>query len=730
MKKLKILFFTDSHISFKTPTSRIDDYQEAIYNKISELVELANKESFDYILCGGDLFHNPSPTPNSAMIANEISKLFLKSKAKVVVVPGNHDLYSYNISTLNKTLLGIYQANEVVRILDRTNPLTIKLGDKEIAIEGQEYHIGIDKYSKEDYECNCKADFNILVTHSMITSSVISKHYEKNKVNHIDINAIETTADILLSGHEHNGYKQKKTDKTLFLNPGSLSRTDSTLKHKPKALIIEINENLNYTVDEYILKTAKDYNDIFDNTLKNEKNNKDILLDKFKQEIKDISVSQCSNIETIIEEISQANEIPKDIINTAYSYLELADQKNLSTKHIKKQDKIIIKRIEINNFQSHKHSVIELDNGLNALVGVSDSGKSAIVRALIWCLYNYPKGDEFIRTGENKTSVKVSLSDGSYIIRSRDKKSSGSYTVCDVNGELQHYEGFGSELPIEVENEHQMPYIPLTKDKSINVNISQQLDQPFLLTESPSVKAIAVGKITNTDKVDAAIKTISSDCKSVQKEIKTLSKLLKEKNSELIKYEDLDNDKKLIDILEDKFEKYYNLLEEFSELENMLKGYNKIESRISELENLLNKRVDFELVESRINSSKDAINILIMLADSYSNLNRIDKYIDDCKKEIEYILDFDKINKYIKEANDNYNKLLEIIDCAGKCSVVVKKMNIEKQSWSSNSAKINSIKECITYNENILEETVREMDLCPVCNTKLGDEQINHLKGR
>lgn len=82
---------------------------------------------------------------------------------------------------------------------------------------------------------------------------------------------------------------------------------------------------------------------------------------------------------------------------------------------------IFIKSIEIENFQSHKYSKLDFSENLNVIVGPSDNGKSAIIRALKWVLFNEPKGTEFIRYGENFCRVSIILSDGSKIIRERTK---------------------------------------------------------------------------------------------------------------------------------------------------------------------------------------------------------------------------------------------------------------------------------------------------------------------
>ena len=73
---------------------------------------------------------------------------------------------------------------------------------------------------------------------------------------------------------------------------------------------------------------------------------------------------------------------------------------------------ISITKLTLENFQSHKYTVINFDEGLNSIVGATDSGKTAIFRALKWALYNDPSGDYFIRTGEDYVSVKVELSNG------------------------------------------------------------------------------------------------------------------------------------------------------------------------------------------------------------------------------------------------------------------------------------------------------------------------------
>jgi DNA repair exonuclease SbcCD ATPase subunit len=74
-----------------------------------------------------------------------------------------------------------------------------------------------------------------------------------------------------------------------------------------------------------------------------------------------------------------------------------------------------IKRLILENFQSHKYSEVDFAAGLNVIVGPSDTGKSAVIRALKWVLYNEPSGDFFIREGETNCSVTIHISDGTIL---------------------------------------------------------------------------------------------------------------------------------------------------------------------------------------------------------------------------------------------------------------------------------------------------------------------------
>jgi len=125
----------------------------------------------------------------------------------------------------------------------------------------------------------------------------------------------------------------------------------------------------------------------------------------------------------------------------------------------------MIQTIQINNFQSHKHTYLTLDPGVNIIVGPSDSGKTAILRALRWLVWNRPTGEAFRSSWGGETLVEITLDD---FILQRSKDKENIYKIVNDN-EVKLLKAFGTEVPEEVSK-------ILNLDDS---NLQQQMDAPF-----------------------------------------------------------------------------------------------------------------------------------------------------------------------------------------------------------------------------------------------------------
>lgn len=125
----------------------------------------------------------------------------------------------------------------------------------------------------------------------------------------------------------------------------------------------------------------------------------------------------------------------------------------------------MISAISIKNFQAHKWLRLRFDAGITTIVGPSDMGKSAIIRALRWALTNRPGGDAFVRHGsQHAATVRVKI-DGRTITRRRG----GVSTQNEYHLDAKEYKAFGRTVPADIEalvnmgdtgwqNQHDAPY--------------------------------------------------------------------------------------------------------------------------------------------------------------------------------------------------------------------------------------------------------------------------------
>ncbi|WP_018306303.1 AAA family ATPase [Desulfitobacterium hafniense] len=168
-----------------------------------------------------------------------------------------------------------------------------------------------------------------------------------------------------------------------------------------------------------------------------------------------------------------------------------------------------LKTLRLQNFQSHGNTDIEFagQGCLTVITGPSDSGKSAIIRALKWLLYNSPRGDGFITVGKDICGVRAFYDDETVVARYRSR---GSVNRYEVNG--QAYEGFGTGVPLEVQQATGIRKLHIG-DQDYLLNLSDQLAGPFLGNDSTPAPARAkvLGKLAGTEEMDHASKEVGTD---------------------------------------------------------------------------------------------------------------------------------------------------------------------------------------------------------------------------
>ena len=227
-----------------------------------------------------------------------------------------------------------------------------------------------------------------------------------------------------------------------------------------------------------------------------------------------------------------------------------------------------IKKLSLRNFQSHRETDLEFSPGLNIIVGPSDQGKSAIIRALRWLFYNEPRGTGFIRVGETRCQVRVELSNGVAVERIRDESGRINRYILEVPGEeAMVFERFNREVPLEVKKALGIQKLVVDRDKALEINLAGQLEAPFLLEETGSTRSKVLGRMANLHIIDAAQRETNRDIGQALQEISRLDEDIASLDVQLQEYADLEEEELRLQKLEHLLQRLTELDRELQKLE-------------------------------------------------------------------------------------------------------------------------------------------------------------------
>lgn len=204
-----------------------------------------------------------------------------------------------------------------------------------------------------------------------------------------------------------------------------------------------------------------------------------------------------------------------------------------------------IASLELEDFQCHARTRLDFSPGLNVIVGPSDQGKTAIIRALRWVLYNEPRGADFVRAGAESCRVTVTLDDGTRI--TREKGGRINRYILERDGQQQVWNAVGSDVPPEVLAAHGMSKLHLDADTEVLLNVGGQLEGPFLLESPGSMRAKAIGQVIGAHILDAAVRETVADEGRAAREAGVLREELARKEGELAAFADLPAQEKALE---------------------------------------------------------------------------------------------------------------------------------------------------------------------------------------
>lgn len=348
----------------------------------------------------------------------------------------------------------------------------------------------------------------------------------------------------------------------------------------------------------------------------------------------------------------------------------------------------MIKQLNIQNFQSHKKSVLKFDEGVNVIIGNSDCGKTSIIRALKLIQTNRPSGSAFQSCWGGETVVQIQTNSDTISLSLDEKGKNREYDLNETT-----LKAFGTDVPEEIQQALNMN----------EINLQAQFDQPFLLTSTAGEVAAHFNRIAHIDQIDVATKKVNSWIREISDNLKADERNLEQLQESLTTFPDMEKLEIDIEVLEEMSEKRQAKINRQSKLSSLITSIQTTEkeietkSKILKLEKPVNNL--FELIERHEEQQKqyDSLSFLVV---------RVQKTTTKIKEQQELLPYENSVNSILKL----YEERETLVEAKIRLNKAVSGLNNTNSLLKQERLNLST--------QTTLFE--REMpDICPLCETNL-----------
>lgn len=201
----------------------------------------------------------------------------------------------------------------------------------------------------------------------------------------------------------------------------------------------------------------------------------------------------------------------------------------------------MISRLLIRNFQCHERLNIHLDEHLSTIVGPSDVGKSAVLRALRWVLLNEAPRGSIARWGAEHVSVTAWVDE--HRIKRTRRGNSNSYHL-----DGRRFTGFGKNVPKEIAD----------IVNTATLNFQPQLSSHFWFSDTAGEVSRQLNSIVDLSIIDSTLSNLAASLRKGRVEQEVVEERLtqaKQERKQLLPLQRLDDELQHIEKLEQRCEK-------------------------------------------------------------------------------------------------------------------------------------------------------------------------------
>ena len=404
-----------------------------------------------------------------------------------------------------------------------------------------------------------------------------------------------------------------------------------------------------------------------------------------------------------------------------------------------------ITELTLHNYRGYKHTVIPITSGLNVLYGEGGHGKSALVKAIRWCLLDerqkrFARKGILTKSGNIKTNeevyVQANFNTGEVIRRGADSTTPNLYWIGHVD---KPFEEWGDPI----KNFKTVPDEVLKIINLSSVNVGKQFDLHFLLSQKGSEIAKDLNKMVNLEIIDSSQSNAKHFVTKVKREKESTEFNLVKYEKDLGSYDYLDAMGKALEEMEETEKRIseskdtmrevgllLNTLDETAEYrgkyENTLSFRSSVEATQEldeEIETLSSKRAIVASTVSQLRQNKDLKHKYTKAINFKDVVTEISVFTKQCAELEETRADMAHL---LCEAEIDTSSQRNIIDFK-KEVMTMDDLDTQITELNSKFSEIDSLLEVIAGNGNLIIEKQKEVDelrnsltgVCPTCGQSL-----------
>lgn len=315
----------------------------------------------------------------------------------------------------------------------------------------------------------------------------------------------------------------------------------------------------------------------------------------------------------------------------------------------------MIERIKLENFEGHVDTELNLKNGVYLINGKTDSGKSSLLRAIRFVLYNKPSNEEkVINFNANECSVTLWIN-GHEIKRTRARGNKVNSYFFDG----KELKAFGMNVPSDILNSFDLSLI----------NFEWQFDRkPFMLSETGGEVAKKLNERVNLEIIDKSLKNVDSKKRTKNKELEIHQKKQEELTASLISFDFLNELNNKINELNNNYNEFNNKSVKLNGIINIYDKINELNNKLNNSNNIISDEVIKDLTD-KVNHKVFFNNKIYGLSPVIDSINRCEEFSKNFQQK------FAQLDKKILDVNNNNTSLVNKYNNLLKISSLIQKLN-------------------------------------------------------